>query len=83
MKNTVAIIQARMGSKRLPGKMLKKLSEFSLIEWTILRIKQSNYEKAQELIKKFSLVCKTFCSKKTEIKNKLDKLMPEDEKDKN
>ena len=41
MKNTVAIIQARMGSKRLPGKMLKKLSEFSLIEWTILRIKQS------------------------------------------
>ena len=49
----------------------------------LLRIKQSNYEKAQELIKKFSLVCKTFCSKKTEIKNKLDKLMPEDEKDKN
>ena len=41
MKNTVAIIQARMGSKRLPGKVLKKLSEFSLIEWSILRIKQS------------------------------------------
>ena len=28
MKNTVAIIQARMGSKKLPGKMLKKLSKF-------------------------------------------------------
>ena len=41
MKNTVAIIQARMGSKRLPGKMLKKLSGYSLIEWSILRIKRS------------------------------------------
>ncbi len=41
MKNTVAIIQARMGSKRLPGKMLKKLSKFSLIEWSVLRIMQS------------------------------------------
>ena len=41
MYNTVAIIQARMGSKRLPGKVMKKLSEFSIIEWLILRILQS------------------------------------------
>ena len=41
MYNTVAIIQARMGSKRLPGKVMKKLSEFSIIEWLVLRILQS------------------------------------------
>ena len=49
----------------------------------LLKIKQSNYKEAQELLEKFSLVCKTYCSKKTEIKDKLDKLMPVDEKDKN
>ena len=41
MKKTVAIIQARMGSRRLPGKVLKKLSEFSIVEWVILRTLQS------------------------------------------
>jgi spore coat polysaccharide biosynthesis protein SpsF len=41
MKNTVAIIQARMGSKRLPGKMLKKINNFSIMEWVFLRVLQS------------------------------------------
>ena len=30
----------------------------------ILKIKQSDYNKSKELIEKFNLVCKSFCSKK-------------------
>ena len=41
MKKIVLIIQARMGSARLPGKMLKKISDVSLIEWVIRRVKKS------------------------------------------
>lgn len=41
MKSIVAIIQARTGSKRLPRKVLKKISNISLIEWVILRLKKS------------------------------------------
>lgn len=41
MVKTVAIIQARMGSKRLPGKVLKKLSKFSVAEWLFQRVLQS------------------------------------------
>jgi len=36
-----AIIQARMGSARLPGKVLKKLSDSSLLEFQIDRIKEA------------------------------------------
>ena len=49
----------------------------------ILKIKQSNYNKSKELIEKFNLVCKSFCSKKNEINNKFNKLIPENEKDNN
>ena len=35
----------------------------------ILKIKQSDYNKSKELIEKFNLVCKSFCSKKNEINN--------------
>lgn len=34
----VAIVQARMGSTRFPGKMLTKLGEFPLIEWVLRRL---------------------------------------------
>ena len=50
---------------------------------TLLKIKQSNYDKANELIEKFILVCKSFCSKKNEIEDKLKKLNPSNEQDKN
>tara|TARA_Y100000590_G_scaffold375329_1_gene440198 strand:+ start:322 stop:771 length:450 start_codon:yes stop_codon:yes gene_type:complete len=50
---------------------------------TILKIKQSDYVKAKELIEQFNLVCKTFCQKKSEMENKLDKIIPEDEKNNN
>ena len=50
---------------------------------TLLKIKQSDYNQAKELIDKFILVCKSFCSKKNEIQDKLKKLTPENAKDKN
>ena len=46
---------------------------------TLLKIKQYDYEHAQELIDQFALICKSFCSKKEEIKKKLEKLNPENE----
>ncbi len=47
---------------------------------TLLKIKQSDYNKAKDLIEQFVLVCKSFCSKKDEIQKKFAKLIPEDEK---
>ena len=41
MIKTLAIIQARMGSRRLPGKMLKKIGNLTVMEWVILRILRS------------------------------------------
>jgi tetratricopeptide (TPR) repeat protein len=41
---------------------------------TLLKIKQSDYDSAKELIDKFVLFCDSFCSKKDEIKNKLKKI---------
>ena len=37
----VALIQARIGSRRFPGKMLRKLSGHPLIEWVLRRVQQS------------------------------------------
>jgi len=37
-KHTVAIIQARMGSIRFPGKMLATLGGHSLLEWVLYRV---------------------------------------------
>jgi len=45
----------------------------------ILKINQSNYQKASELIDNFNNVCKSFCSKKNEINEKFSKLIPENE----
>jgi len=50
---------------------------------TILKIDQSDYKMAKELIEKFDLICKDFCEKKTEMKNKFDKLNPKDAKKSN
>ena len=35
------IIQARMGSSRLPEKTLMKIGDITLLEWVILRLKKS------------------------------------------
>ena len=50
---------------------------------TLLKIKQSDYNYAKELIEKFTLVCESFCSKKAEIQEKFEKLKPENAKEKN
>ena len=50
---------------------------------TLLKIKQSDYNHARELIDKFILICKSFCSKENEIREKLKILTPENAKDNN
>ena len=44
---------------------------------TLLKIKQSDYKKAKELIDQFILICESFCSKENEIREKFMKLTPE------
>lgn len=41
MKNVIVIIQARMGSKRLPGKVMKELHGKTVLEHIIERVKQA------------------------------------------
>ena len=50
---------------------------------TLLKIKQSDYNHAIELIDKFVLICKTFCSKENEMREKFKKLIPENAKSNN
>tara|TARA_B100000029_G_scaffold500292_1_gene571806 strand:- start:417 stop:866 length:450 start_codon:yes stop_codon:yes gene_type:complete len=49
----------------------------------LLKIKQSDYNEASELIDRFTIVCKSFCSKKNEIEEKFKKLIPENAENKN
>ncbi len=41
MTRTVAVIQARLGSRRFPDKMLAELGGQALLEWVVLRVRQS------------------------------------------
>jgi len=41
MTNTVAIIQARMGSTRLPGKIMKKICGKKILEYVLERVKKA------------------------------------------
>lgn len=41
MSKTVAIVQARMGASRLPGKMMLWLHGFPVIEWVVRRTASS------------------------------------------
>ena len=40
-EKVVAIIQARMGSKRFPGKMMAKLGGYPVLEWVVSRVSKS------------------------------------------
>jgi spore coat polysaccharide biosynthesis protein SpsF len=40
-KKTVAIVQARMGATRLPGKMMKDLNGYPIIHWVLTRVNNS------------------------------------------
>ena len=61
--------------------IINPINDEALYMLTILKIKQSDYNQAKELIEKFTLVCQSFCSKKDEINERFDKLTPEDAKD--
>ena len=63
--------------------LLNPKNDEALYMLTLLKIKQSNYTEAKELIKKFTLVCENFCSKKKIMQQKFDKLIPENEKNNN
>ena len=63
--------------------LLNPINDEAIYLLTLLKIKQSDYNQAKELIDKFNLVCKSFCSKKNEIEKKLEKLTPENAKHNN
>ena len=50
--------------------LLNPKNDEAIYMLTLLKIKQSDYDQAKELIDKFNLVCKSFCSKKNEIQKK-------------
>ena len=63
--------------------LLNPQNDEAIYMLTLLKIKQSDYNHAKELIDKFVLVCESFCLKKNEIQKKLEKLTPEDAKNNN
>ena len=63
--------------------LLNPQNDEAIYMLTLLKIKQSDYNEAKELIKKFNLVCESFCSKRAEIQEKFDKLVPENARDNN
>ena len=63
--------------------LLNPINDEAIYMLTLIKINQSNYSEAEELINKFTLVCKSFCSKKKEIESKFKKLNPENAKNKN
>ena len=63
--------------------LLNPQNDEAIYMLTLLKIKQSDYNQAKELIDKFIVVCESFCSKKKEIQDKLKKLTPENAKDNN
>ena len=63
--------------------LLNPQNDEAIYMLTLLKIKQSDYNHAKELFDKFVLVCKSFCSKKNEIQEKFEKLIPENAKNNN
>ena len=63
--------------------LLNPKNDEAIYMLTLIKIEQSNYNQAKELIAKFVLVCESFCSKKNEIHEKMEKLTPENAKNNN
>ena len=63
--------------------LLNPQHEEALYMLALLKIKQSDYDQAKELVDKFILVCTSFCSKENEIRKKLEKFTSENAKDNN
>ena len=60
--------------------LLNPQNEQALYMLTLLKIKQSDYDQAKLLIENFYLVCKSICSKKSELQEKLEIVTPENAK---
>ena len=63
--------------------VLNPQNDEALYMLALLKIKQSDYKQAKDLIKTFDLVCESFCYKKAEIQEKFNKLTPENVTDNN
>jgi len=63
--------------------LLNPQNDEAIYMLALLKIKQSDYNRAKELIKQFNLYCNLFCTKKEAIQKKFDKLMPENAKNNN
>ena len=63
--------------------LLNPQNDEAIYMLALLKIKQSNYSEAKELIERFDLVCESFCSKKLVMQEKFDKLVPENARDNN
>ena len=63
--------------------LLNPKNDEAIYMFVLLKIKQSDYSKAKELIERFDLVCISFCEKKKEIREKFEKLTPENAKEHN
>ena len=60
--------------------ILNPKNEEAIYMLTLLKITQSDYKIAKELIETFSLVCKSLCSKKDELETKFKVLIPDNAK---
>ena len=56
--------------------LLNPKNDEALYMLILIKINQSDYQGVEKLIEQFTLVCKNFCSKEDEIKNKFNKLTP-------
>ena len=56
--------------------LLNPKNEEAVYMLAILKIEQSDYQNAKKLIEKFILICKSLCSKKFDIQNSFNKLIP-------
>ena len=63
--------------------LLNPKNDEAIYMLTLIKIDQSDYNEAENLINTFTLVCKSFCSKKKEIELKFKKLKPENAKNNN
>jgi len=63
--------------------LLNPQNDEAIYMLVLLKIRQSDYNYAKELIEKFTLVCESFCSKMAEMQEKFEKLEPENAKEKN
>ena len=63
--------------------LLNPKNDEALYMLILLKIKQSDYNQAKELISKFDSVCNSFCLNKSEIQEKMEKLTPKNAKNNN